>query len=205
MRRISICFLLFTALLLGPARSAPTQEKAADKASAASAPTSGFRAEFLGETDYNEQRYTRLAEAMPADKYTWRPAEGVRSVGEVYTHIISANYGVASALGTPPPAGFDFKAVAALSGDKAKVLPALKESFAHFRGAILALNEADADKPQKMFGQQTTLRGSFIMITGHCGEHLGQSIAYARVNGIVPPWTEEAQKQQQKPADKPKP
>ncbi len=56
-----------------------------------------------------------------------------------------------------------------------------------------------------MLNWHTTLRGSFIAITGHLGEHLGQSIAYARVNGIVPPWTEEFQKQQQKTADKPKP
>ena len=81
----------------------------------------------------------------------------------------------------------------------------MKDSFAHFRNAIVALNDADADKPQKMFNRQTTLRGSFIAITGHFGEHLGQSIAYARTNGIVPPWTEEAQQQQQKPAEKPKP
>ncbi len=205
MHSISICFLLFTAFLLSPARSVPTQEKTAEKAPTASAPIAGFRAEFLEEMAYYEQRYTSLAAAMPAEKYSWRPGEGVRSVGEVFTHIIGANYGIARALGTPPPTGFDPKAITALSGDKTKVLPALKESFAHFRGAILALNEADADKPQKMFGRQTTLRGSFIMITGHCGEHLGQSIAYARVNGVVPPWTEEAQKQQQKPADKPKP
>ena len=55
--------------------------------------------------------------------------------------------------------------------------------------AVSALNDSDADKPQKMFGRETTLRGSFILVTGHFGEHLGQSIAYARVNGIVPPWT----------------
>jgi len=159
----------------------------------------------LEDVAYYEQRYTKLAEAMPAEKYTWRPSEGVRSVGEVYTHIISANYGVARTLGTPPPAGFDPKAVAPLSGDKAKVQQALKESFAHFRGAILALSDADADKPQKMFNRETTLRGALMMIDRHWGEHLGQSIAYARVNGVVPPWTEEFQKQQQKPADKPKP
>jgi len=172
---------------------------------ATSGPTAGFRAEFLEEIAYYEQRYTRLAEAMPAEKYTWRPAEGVRSVGEVFTHIMVANYGIARAFGTAPPAGFDPKAIAALSTDKTKVLQALKDSFAHFRGAIIALNEGDADKPQKMFNRSTTLRGSFIAITGHFGEHLGQSIAYARVNGIVPPWTEEFQQQQQKPADKPKP
>lgn len=171
----------------------------------AAAPPSGFRAEFLEEVAYYEQRYTRLAEAMPAEKYSWRPTEGVRSVGEVYTHIISANYGVARALGTPFPAGFDPKAIPALSGDKAKVQQVLKESFAHFRKSILALSDADAEKPQKMFNRQTTLRGSFMMIDRHWGEHLGQSIAYARVNGVVPPWTEEFQQQQQKPTDKPKP
>jgi uncharacterized damage-inducible protein DinB len=189
---------------------APTkaQTTSADKmpaVAAPAAPTSGPRAEFLEEITYYEQRYTRLAEAMPADKYTWRPGEGVRSIGEVYNHIVAANYGIARALGTAPPAGLDFKAIAAMSSDKPKTVQALKDSFAHFRGAILALSDADADKPQKMFGRQTTQRGAFIMITGHFGEHLGQSIAYARMNGVVPPWTEEAQQQQQKPDEKPKP
>ena len=59
--------------------------------------------------------------------------------------------------------------------------------------------------PQKMFGRQTTARGAFIMITGHFAEHLGQLIAYARVNASTPPRTEEAQRQQQKPTEKPKP
>jgi hypothetical protein len=105
-----------------------------------------------------------------------------------------------------PPRGSRFEGhPRALSGDKPKLLQALKDSRAHFRGAIIALSEADADKPQRMFGQQTTVRGSFIMITGHDSEHLGQSIAYARVNGGAPLWTEEAMQQQQKPAEKPKP
>ncbi len=203
MRRMSIYFLILTITCLCFRPSSQSQESSDHKAAAA--PTSGFRAEFLEEIACYEQRYTRLAEAMPAEKYTWRPAEGVRSVGEVFTHITTANYGIAKALGTAPPVGFDPKAIAALSADKPKALQALKDSFAHFRGAIIALNEADADKPQKMFNRSTTLRGSFIAITGHFGEHLGQSIAYARVNGIVPPWTEDFQKQQQKPADKPKP
>ncbi len=208
MHRMFLCFVVLTVSGLNFMASSQTPDSSDHKTprmASAAAPTSGFRAEFLEEINYYEQRYTRLAEAMPAENYTWRPAEGVRSVGEVFTHIIAANYGVARALGTAPPAGFDFKAIAALSADKPKVLQALKDSFAHFRIAIVALNEGDADKPQKMFGRQSTLRGSFTMITGHFGEHLGQSIAYARMNGIVPPWTEEAQQQQQKPADKPKP
>lgn len=204
MRRIYMCFLVVTALVFASYLISFAQDKPADNgtAMASPAPLSGPREEFLDEIAFYEQRYTGLAEAMPAEKYSWRPGEGVRSVGEVFMHITAANYGIAGALGTPPPPGFDFKALAALATDKPKALQAMKDSFAHFRGAIAALSDANADKPQKMFGRQTTLRGSFIMITGHYGEHLGQSIAYARVNGVVPPWTAEAQRQ--KAAEKPK-
>jgi len=207
MRRVGLYFLILTALSLNLMLSSRAQDSPDHKAPAvaSAAPTSGFRAEFLDGIAYYEQRYTRLAEAMPAEKYTWRPGEGVRSVGEVFTHITAANYGVARALGTALPNGVDPKAIQALSADKPKVLQALKESFAHLRSATLALNDGDEDKPQKMFGRQSTLRGSFTMVIGHFGEHLGQSIAYARVNGVVPPWTEEAQQQQVKPVDKPKP
>jgi uncharacterized damage-inducible protein DinB len=204
---MSICCLSLAAvsLCLCTAIQAQTQDKPAAQATSATtvaAPTSGARAEFLAEVAFYEQRFTRLAQAMPAEKYTWRPGEGVRSIGEVYDHIVAANYGLARALGTPPPAGFDPKAIMANAGDKPKTVQGLKDSFAYFRQAVLSLSDADLDKPLKLFGQQTTYRGAFIMITGHTGEHLGQSIAYARMNGIVPPWTEE-QQQQQKPPAKP--
>ena len=199
MRRFAFAILLviFAATLLTHRTMAQDNPPAA----AASAVT-GARGEFLAEVVYYEQRYIRLAEAVPAEKYSWRPAEGVRSIGEVYAHIAAANYGIARALGTPFPAGVDPKTINASAGDKAKTLQTLKDSFAHFRGAILAIKDADLSNPQKMFGQDTTVRGAFTMITGHFGEHLGQSIAYARQNGIVPPWTEERQKQE---AAKPKP
>lgn len=196
-----VCFLLVAVCWM----SLPVRGQAQEKpASGSAVPTSGPRAEFLAELAYYEERYTRLAEAVPAEKYGWRPAEGVRSIGEVYAHIVAANYGIPRAFGTQPPAGFDPKAVNAAANDKAKVVQGLKDSFEHFRQAVLALSDADSDKAMKLFGRQTTQRGAFIMITGHTGEHLGQSIAYARMNGIVPPWTEETQ-QQQKAADKPKP
>lgn len=184
------------------------QDKSPDRAAATqapgAAPAAGARAEFLDRLAYYEQRFTRLAEAIPAEKYSWRPGDGVRSIGEVYAHITAANYGVAHAFGMQAPSGLDFKAIQAAAADKAKITQLLKDSFAHLRQAILPISDADMDKPQKMFGRQTTVRGAFMMIIGHFGEHLGQSIAYARVNGIIPPWTEEAQ-QQQKAAEKPKP
>jgi uncharacterized damage-inducible protein DinB len=200
-----LLFLAFMSFVLAIGPSLRGQEKPAT--GAPSAPTSGYRAEFLDEIASYEQKFVRLAEATPAEKYSWRPGEGVRSAGEVFNHIAIANYFIARALGTPVPAGFDPAALGASANDKAKTVQALKNSFAHFRQAILALSDADADKPQKMFGHQTTLRGSFILISGHMGEHLGQSIAYARVNGIVPPWTEDQQQRQQqekKQLEKPK-
>ncbi len=203
MRSKLICFVGVAILGLCCGGRCRAQNGKSAVASSSSAPASGARAEFLEEISFYEQRYIRLAETIPADKYNWRPAQGVRSIGEVFAHIVAANYGIARALGTPPPAGVDFKAISAAAGDKAKTVQGLKDSFAHFRKAILALSDADTDKPQKMFGRDTTQRGSFFMITGHMGEHLGQSIAYARVNDIVPPWTAEAE--QQKSADKPKP
>jgi len=206
MRRMSICCLSLAAISLCHCTviRAQTPDKPAAQAASttAASPTSGARAEFLAEIAFYEQRFARLAQAMPAEKYTWRPGEGVRSIGEVYNHIVAANYGLARVLGTPPPPGVDPKAIMANTGDKPKTVQALKDSFAHFRQAVLSLSDADLDKPLKLFGQQTTYRGAFIMITGHTGEHLGQSIAYARMNGIVPPWTEE-QQQQQKPPAKP--
>jgi len=165
------------------------------------APASGPRLEFLDEVSFYEQRFVRLAEAIPADKFSFRPAEGVRTVGEVYMHVASANYNFAKNLGTPIPAGIDPKAFAASAGDKAKVLQALKDSFAHFRTAVLAVKDSELDNPQKTPRGQTTVRGLFLLICGHYGEHLGQAIANARQMGIVPPWTEERLRQE---AEKPK-
>jgi uncharacterized damage-inducible protein DinB len=182
------------------------QERPAEKAPAvASIPTAGPRLEFLDEVSFYEQRYERLADAIPGEKYNWRPAEGVRTIGEVYMHVVSANYGFAKMLGMPYPAGLDPKALVAGANDKAKVIQALKDSFAHMREAILAIKDSELDKEIKTPRGQTTIRGSFFMLSGHYGEHLGQSIAYARSIGIVPPWTEERQKQQQQETEKPKP
>lgn len=193
-----ICLLVFSFGVLTRA-----QEKPAEKpAPAPTTPTAGARLEFLDEVSYYEQRFLRLADAIPAEKYSWRPSEGVRSIGEVYMHVVSANYGFAKMLGTPFPAGVDPKAMMASSGDKAKVIQALKDSFLHFRNAILTIKDSELDKEIKTPRGQTTIRGSFFLMSGHFGEHLGQSIAYVRAIGIVPPWTEERMHQE---AEKPKP
>lgn len=195
--------LLFCSLLLSFSAWPHAQQKPIEKPSPSPvAPTAGARMEFLDEVSYYEQRFERLADAIPAEKFNWRPVEGVRTVGEVYMHVATSNYGFAKLLGTPLPPGYDPKAVLAESSDKAKVNQALKDSFAQVRTAILAVKDSELDKEVKMPRGETTIRGTFFMISGHYGEHLGQSVAYARSIGIVPPWTEERMHQE---AENPKP
>ena len=156
----------------------------------------GYRSEVLAEVTIQADKLTRLAEAIPADKYTWRPAADVRSIAEVFLHIAAANYNVYKLVGTPPPAGFDAKGYDKSTTDKAKIVAALKDSFDHAKKAITAMNDADLEKSLDWFGGKNTERGVLLFIVRHTAEHLGQSIAYARMVGIVPPWTEDAQKAQ---------
>src|SRR5712692_2489170 len=123
-------------------------------------PTRGFRAEFLRDLSDVEKKIEDLAAAIPADKYTWRPAPGVRSVSEVYMHIAGGNYFLASFAGMKPPA-YDERALERIN-DKQRVLAELKKSFAHIRMAALNASDADLDKPIKMFGNDTTVRGAFM-------------------------------------------
>jgi uncharacterized damage-inducible protein DinB len=161
----------------------------------------GYRSEVLAEVMIQEDKFLRLAEAVPADKYTWRPEPDVRSFAEVFLHVSAANYNLYKLVGTPPPAGVDVKALEKSTTDKTKVIATLKDSFAHARKAITAMPDADLDKSMDWFGGKNTERGILLFITRHAAEHLGQSIAYARFIGVVPPWTEDAQKQQKEKPD----
>jgi len=154
----------------------------------------GYRSEILAEVTIQGDKFVRLAEAIPADKYTWRPAPDVRSFAEVFLHVSAANYNIYKIVGTPPPQGFDVKNFEKSTTDKDKVVAALKDSYAHARQAITAMPDADLDKSLAWFGGKNTQRGVLLFITRHGAEHLGQSIAYARFIGVTPPWTEDAQK-----------
>lgn len=163
----------------------------------------GYRSEVLAEVIIQEDKFERLAEAIPADKYTWRPAPDVRSVAEVFLHVAIANYNLYKLVGTPPPAGVDPQGLEKSTSDKVKVIATLKDSYTHARKAITAMPDADLEKSLDWFGGKNTERGALLFIVRHGSEHLGQSIAYARMVGVVPPWTEDSKKPQKQEA-KPK-
>jgi len=164
----------------------------------------GYRSEVLAEVMVQEDKFTRLAEAIPADKFAWRPTPDVRSFAEVFLHVSAANYNLYKLVGTPPPTGLDIKGLEKSATDKEKVIATLKDSFAHAKAAIKAMPDADLEKSLDWFGGKNTQRGVLLFIVRHAAEHLGQSIAYARFAGIVPPWTEDAQKKQPEKKEAPK-
>ena len=157
----------------------------AQNASARAAKPHGFRTEFTANLDDVQNKILGLANETPADKFSWRPAKGVRSISEVYMHIAGANYLLSTFLGKEAPKqnGDMEKKVT----KKAEVIAELRRSFDHLRTAANAAS--DLDTPVKMFGRPTTHEGVLLTMLNHLHEHLGQSIAYARMNGVVPPWS----------------
>lgn len=136
-----------------------------------------------------ESKLGQLAEATPEAKYAWRPAKGVRSVGEVYMHVATANYGIPSFMGVAPPQGFDFGTFEKSQTKKAEIQQTLKDSFTHVEKAWMDTPESDLDTQIEFMGNKMSKRAAFMLVLSHMHEHLGQSIAYARMNGIVPPWS----------------
>jgi len=182
--------------LVGPAVASAADKtaeanKPADKAAAeAKLPERGVRAEFFVDFAAVTGKLLQLAEAIPADKYTWRPQPGVRSVSEVLLHAAVANYYIPTFFGTSMPAGVDAKTLETSTTDKAKVIETLQASIAHARTAVAGMADADLDKTGKFFGgREVTYRVMIIGAAEHSHEHLGQLIAYARVNGVTPPWS----------------
>lgn len=151
-------------------------------------PEKGVRGDILAWIEDAEKKLVGLAEAMPAEKYGWRPAEGVRSVGEVYMHAATANLGIPRMIGIDPPMKMEQGMEKKITG-KAEIIELLKKSFAHLKDAIGKVSDADLDKATKMFGRESTYRNVLMLLVAHNHEHLGQSIAYARTNGVTPPWS----------------
>jgi uncharacterized damage-inducible protein DinB len=169
----------------------------------------GLKTEYLDDFAVTCKHLNQLSQATPADKYSWRPGPGVRSVSEVYVHIASGNFLLLSLTGMKLPAQYfpnamtdvkgkpDTQAVFKRMGELEKtvtekdvVTRMLTSSLDEVRNRFSQLTHAELDRPVNFFGEQTTVRGVYLRIFAHVNEHYGQSVAYARVNGIVPPWSQ---------------
>ena len=172
-------------ITLGLVSLISTAPLAAQNTAAPAAPK-GIRGDLLMQLDDAASKLEQLAGAIPDDKLSWRPAPGVRSVGEVIMHVTGGNYFVPTFAGVKAPADAP---QGENTTDRAQAIAQMKRSFDHVRTAIRNTSDADLDKPTTMFGQQTTYRNVLMTTVSHAHEHLGQLIAYARSNGVTPPWS----------------
>lgn len=151
-------------------------------------PLDGVWQGYEGEWRHVSNQLVALAEATPADKFAWRPAPGVRSTSEVYMHIAMANFGLLSETGLPMPPDLKEDAEKTVTS-KPEVIAWLKRSLEAVKKAHAAETPADLAWKLKADGRDTTVDAMYLRIIIHANEHMGQLVAYARMTGVVPPWS----------------
>ena len=183
-RRIATVMLVAVVLSLGLSSSSLAQEAITPAGAAA------VKASFLDDLEIMREKFIGLAEAFPQESYSWRPMDGTRSVSEVLMLIASEGYGFApTALGAEAAMTRDESQGLSSITDKAQVVDHLTKGFAHAKEQIEAIDPATLVGTRTIFGRELTTPQAVLFVSGDMHEHLGQLIAYARANQIVPPWS----------------
>jgi uncharacterized damage-inducible protein DinB len=143
---------------------------------------------YDGEWLHVSQQLVALAEATPAEKFSWRPAPGVRSTGEVYMHIVLANFYLLRYTGPELPSDLKEDADKTVT-NKPEVIAWMKRSLEAVKTAHLAVKPNDLQRNVKIHDRDATVDGMYLRIIVHANEHMGQLIAYARMTGVTPPWS----------------
>ncbi len=145
--------------------------------------------EIMGHFQSSTNKVGALAAAVPEELYGWSPGEGVMTVAQVYAHITHYNFMyLRDNMGIAAPAGVHVDDIESIE-DKAKILALFDQSVEHVRGAIGHLSPGDLAAPTRLYGRDVPKWAVMMQLVAHMNEHLGQSIAYARMNGIAPPWS----------------
>jgi uncharacterized damage-inducible protein DinB len=151
-------------------------------------PLDGVWQGYDGEWRHVSRQLVALAEATPPDKFAWRPAPGVRSTSEVYMHIVMANFYLLSVTGPKMPADLKEDAEKTVTS-KDEVIGWLRRSLDAVKQAHLAVNPKDLARKVHIEDRDATVDGMYLRIIVHANEHMGQLVAYARMTGVVPPWS----------------
>jgi uncharacterized damage-inducible protein DinB len=195
MKRIFLAaaFLLLSLSTGTTGAFAQTAQPMADSADR-TPPSYDMKPQSLLDLEAVQKKFVALANAIPADKLTWRPAPDARSFAEVFLHVSGERYGFLGLMDAPPPAGFDPKTFEKSTTDRARIVEELNKSWEFTKTTINGMTNADFAKPLPKLGPQANAGDVIYLLVADAHEHLGQLVAYARANGIVPPWTVEAQK-----------
>ena len=147
------------------------------------------RDEFMGHFEASSYKITELARVMPEDMFSWAPGEGIMQVGEVYMHLARYNFMYLDEnLGIAPPHGFDYSDIEAIR-DKEKAREIFERSVQHVKERVGAMTELQLAAETRLYGRTVPGWAVLVQLISHMNEHVGQSVAYARMNGIVPPWS----------------
>lgn len=147
------------------------------------------RDEIMRHFDASTRKFVMLAEAMPADRYEWSPGEGVMPVAQVYMHVARYNFRyLAENLGVTLPDDVDLSTMESVR-DKSQVMETLQRSIDHVTKSVEAMREDALDGQTTLYGRDVPGWAVLMQLVAHMNEHLGQSIAYARMNEVVPPWS----------------
>ena len=165
-----------------------------DKATDSTAPSYDMKAQALLDLQGVNKKCVDLAQALPSDKLTWRPSPDTRSFAEVFLHVAGERYAILSMMGATPPAGFKAREFEKSTTDKDRIVEDLNQSWDFASKAINSMSNADFAKLLPKLGPQANEGDVVYILVADAHEHLGQLIAYSRQNGIVPPWTAQAQK-----------
>jgi uncharacterized damage-inducible protein DinB len=145
--------------------------------------------ELLRHFETSMTKFIALAQAMPADSYTWSPGAGVMEVGHVFMHVARYNYLYPTDnMGVAAPAGVDLDAMEAVRS-KDDVVRALEQSREYVRTAVRPMTADQLAQRTRLYGREVEHWAVLVQLVSHMNEHLGQAIAYARMNGVVPPWS----------------
>jgi uncharacterized damage-inducible protein DinB len=183
--------LLFLVMLIPASLAAQTatQPSSPSKIDSDKFDRDGLWEGYDGEWRHVSNQLLALAEAIPADKYSWRPAKGVRSFSEVFMHIAIANFYLLSVTGPKMPADISSDSQEESVTSKPEVIGYLKRSLEAVKAARAQLKPGDLERKVKIDGKTVAVDGMYLRIIVHDNEHMGQLIAYTRFNGIVPPWS----------------
>jgi uncharacterized damage-inducible protein DinB len=157
--------------------------------SAGDPPSYDLKPQALQDLQTMQKQFADLADAVPVEKFTWRPGDGVRSFSEVFLHVASLNFSLAPNFGAAPAPGFTQKDYEKSTTDKAKIISQINQSFEYVRVALEKRSNKQLQTIVKQFGPDASEGDIVFLIVADAHEHLGQAVAYACMNGIVPPWT----------------
>jgi uncharacterized damage-inducible protein DinB len=183
--KLASVLLALTVLAMG----APTPDDADH-----TAPSYDMKAQALLDLGAVQEKLVDLATALPADKLTWRPSADSRSFAEVFLHVAAERYGILNLMGAETRAGVDQKGLEKSTTDRAQIVAELNKSWDFAQKSIQGMTNAEFAKLLPKLGPQANAGDVVYILVADAHEHLGQSIAYARENGIVPPWTVAAKK-----------